>query len=151
DSGGESSEEEPPKPPRTIRALREGVSKKIDRADSSHLVNVSMRTNEAAERANEITLIALERHKEQVAVMNVQRERELAQSQARLELDAQTAKDTIQLRREELAAATAREDKKDETVNDLKSSMANVQGTLTEMGSMLKMLAQKLNPEDGMP
>ncbi|KAH9807965.1 hypothetical protein DFH28DRAFT_892475, partial [Melampsora americana] len=149
DSGGEGSEEEPPKAPRTIRALREGVSKKIDMSGSSHLVNVSMKTNEAAERANEITLMALEQHKEQVALMNVQRERELAQAQARLELDAQTARETIQLRREELQAATAREDKKDETVNDLKASMANVQGTLSEMGSVLKMLAQKLTPEDG--
>ncbi|KAH9813249.1 hypothetical protein DFH28DRAFT_897199, partial [Melampsora americana] len=146
DSGGESSEEEHPKPPRTIRALREGVTKKIEGPGVSHLVNVSMKNTEAAERANEITLMALERHKEQVAVTTAQRERELAQSQARLDLDAQTARETIQLRREELKAASEREDKQNETVSELKSSMANVQGTLSEMGSVLKMLAQNLKP-----
>ncbi|KAH9807443.1 hypothetical protein DFH28DRAFT_832175, partial [Melampsora americana] len=134
------------KAPRTIRALREGVSKKIQGGGVSHLVNVLMKNNKAAERANEITLIALERHKEQVVVMNVQRERELAQSQACLALDAQTARKTLQIQREELLAATAREEKKDKTVNELKTSMANVQGTLSEMGLVLKMLAQKLTP-----
>ncbi|KAH9813701.1 hypothetical protein DFH28DRAFT_896303, partial [Melampsora americana] len=131
-------------------ALREGINKKFKQDRTrSHIVDVTMKSSEAAEKANELTAVALERHQEQVAIMNAQRERELGQLQARLELDSQMARDTIQLQREELQAAGAREDKKDDAVNELKLSMANVQGTLSDMGSMLKMLAERLPAANG--
>ncbi|KAH9816074.1 hypothetical protein DFH28DRAFT_891614, partial [Melampsora americana] len=132
--------------PTSLRALREGLLNKISGSDTSstHMINVTMKSSEAAEQANELTRLALERYQEQTAVINLQRERELAQSQARLDLDAQTARKTLALRRDELQAAGAREEKKDGSISELKSSMASVQGTLTDMGSVLKMLADRL-------
>ncbi|KAH9808741.1 hypothetical protein DFH28DRAFT_907914, partial [Melampsora americana] len=137
--------------PTSLRALRDGLLNKLSGSDSSstHMVNVTLKSSEAAEKANELTRIALERYQEQTAVINMQRERELAQSQARLDLDAQTARETIALRREELQAAGAREDKKDGSIIELKTSMASVQGTLADMGSVLKMLADRLPATNG--
>ncbi|KAH9816138.1 hypothetical protein DFH28DRAFT_1160712 [Melampsora americana] len=113
--------------PTTLRALRDGVMDKIsNHASSTHMVNVNMKSNsEAAERANELTSLALEQHQEQIVVMSMQRERELAQSQARLDLDSQTARKTINLRREELQATALRIDKKDESISKLKTLMAS--------------------------
>ncbi|KAH9809288.1 hypothetical protein DFH28DRAFT_905557 [Melampsora americana] len=132
--------------PTTLRALRDGVLDKIsNHENSTHMVNVTLKSNsEASERANELTSLALERHQEQIVVMNLQRERELAQAQARLDLNSQTARETITLRREELQAAASRVNKKDESISELKSLMASVQGSLADMGSVLKMLAERL-------
>ncbi|KAH9817622.1 hypothetical protein DFH28DRAFT_867252, partial [Melampsora americana] len=137
--------------PTTLRALRDGVLDKIsNHENSTHMVNVTLKSNsEAAERANELTSLALERHQEQVLVTNMQRERELAQAQARLDLDSQNARDTLALRREELAATASRANKNDESISDLKTSMASVQGSLADMGSVLRMLAERLPPAKG--
>ncbi|EGG04785.1 uncharacterized protein MELLADRAFT_72294 [Melampsora larici-populina 98AG31] len=136
--------------PTTLRALRDGVLNKLAGDENvSQMVNVTLKNSEAAERANELTAVALERHQEQTAVTNAQRERELAQSQARLDLDSQTARETIALRREELQAAGAREDKKDKTINELKSLMDSVQKNLADMGSVIKMIAERFPPGNG--
>ncbi|KAH9812547.1 hypothetical protein DFH28DRAFT_898792 [Melampsora americana] len=137
--------------PTTLRALRDGVLDKIsNHENSTHMVNVTLKSNsEAAERANELTSLALERHQEQIIVMNKQRERELAQAQARLDMDSQIARDTLTLRREELAAAAALVNNKDDSITELKTSMASVQGSLTDMGSVLKLLAERLPPANG--
>ncbi|KAH9820326.1 hypothetical protein DFH28DRAFT_1197479 [Melampsora americana] len=132
-------------PANSIRAIRQKLDQKLDdRGTGAHMVEVTMKSSEAQERANEIALMGLERHEQQTNVVNLQRERELTQSQARLDLDSQMGQETLALRREELAAATSRKEKTEEHIDGLKSSVSNVQGTLAEMGSVLKLLVERI-------
>ncbi|KAH9813153.1 hypothetical protein DFH28DRAFT_897440, partial [Melampsora americana] len=139
------------RPRNTLKALRENLSKKYFSEDTvgTHMINVTLKSSKAAEKSNEIALLALEKHNEQTIIINQQRERELAQSQTRLELDSQMARDTLSLRREELTAATLRQEREDGQIHELKSSMVNVQGTLAEMGSVLKLLVERLPAGNG--
>ncbi|KAH9806874.1 hypothetical protein DFH28DRAFT_918758 [Melampsora americana] len=133
--------------PTTFRQLRDGLTKKLQ-GDTrlSHIVDVTLKSSQAADCANELTMLALDKYEKQAELENGQRERQLLQSQARLKLDTQTARETLILRREELAASTAHQEKKDEQISELKGSVAAVHGTLADMGSFLKLLADRLPP-----
>ncbi|KAH9810257.1 hypothetical protein DFH28DRAFT_903234, partial [Melampsora americana] len=135
----------------TLKALRENLSKKFFSEDhvGTHMINITLKSSKAAEKSNEITLLALEKHNEQTLIINQQRKRELAQAQTRLDLDSQMARNTLSLRREELAAATLRQEREDGQIRELKSSMVNVQGSLAEMGSVLKLLVERLPAANG--
>lgn len=129
-----------------MRALRENLGKKIHGDEVMHgqMINVTMKSTQAAEKANELTLVALDRHFEQTKIVNAQRKRELLQTQARLYLDSETARATLQLRRDELESGRAHHAGKDHQIDELKSSVASVQGTLSDMESLLKLLADQM-------
>ncbi|KAH9812857.1 hypothetical protein DFH28DRAFT_930786 [Melampsora americana] len=115
------------RPATTFRALRDGLNKKLQGDNKIGLfIDVTMKSSEAAQRANELTLVALDKYEKQ----------------------AETARETLNLRREELLAASSRQDGKTEQINELKSSVAAVQGTLADMGSLLKLLAERIPPNN---
>ncbi|KAH9810822.1 hypothetical protein DFH28DRAFT_1224362 [Melampsora americana] len=53
---------------------------------------------------------------------------------------------TLNLQRKELTEATMRKEKEEGQINELKDSMVNVQGSLAEMESDLKLPVERLPP-----
>ncbi|KAH9816290.1 hypothetical protein DFH28DRAFT_927634 [Melampsora americana] len=131
------------RPENTMRAAHDQLNKKIqDDEKFGQMVNVTLKSSAAAKQANKLTLAALD-------LVNRQCKCELAQSQTQLELDSQVARNTLTLQWEELAAATTCKGKKDGQIDELKSSISNVQGTLAEMGLVSKLLLEQLPSSSG--
>ncbi|KAH9813095.1 hypothetical protein DFH28DRAFT_1129046 [Melampsora americana] len=107
-------------PATTFWALQNGLTKKLQGDNRlSHIVDVTLKSSQAADCANELTMVALEKYERQAELENAQ---------------------------QELTATTSFQANKDKQIGKLKNSVSAVQGTLSDMGSLLKLLADQLPP-----